>query len=341
MMYRILLIVVAIVLLPACRLEIEAPAGGQVATESGNYTCSELSSCTIEVSDTGFNETFVATPADGYQFIGWKRGYARLCGGSLNPCAIDTSWFSRYENMMELLASDSIGYLKPDFIPSDHIRSYKTGDIVTYSGTVSLWSRGELSRMTAVTVRQDYLSGSYSYLDKNVLTLRTTVTFLDNGEKQVSEQYIWQESNGKLFELTDEYLNDYVTDSAFNKGLLSIPVPLLSYYDALIDFYTMYGGPVSGPVTQGVRAISVSGPVTVDVPMGEYQSYRVTQKDSYEYFFTYVDNKNGSTVSIDRSLWMSAAKGLVKKNEVKREYSRSGALESEARWELGAVRVNF
>jgi hypothetical protein len=192
-----------------------------------------------------------------------------------------------------------------------------------------------------VTVRQDYLPSTRTYLDKNVVTLRTTVTFIDTGEKQVSEQYIWQENNGALFELTDEYLNEYVTADAFDKGLLSIPVPLLAYYDVLLNFYTMYGGSVAGPVTGGVRAISVSGPVKVDTPMGEYSAYRVTQKDSYEYFFTYVDNKSGSTVSIDRSLWVSPAKGLVKRNELRRVYASSGALQSEALWELGAQRVNF
>jgi hypothetical protein len=295
----------------------------------------------VEVSDTGFNETFFATPSEGFQFIGWKRGYARLCGGSLSPCTIETSWFSGYENMMELLASDNIGYLEPDFIPSDHIRSYRAGDIVVYSGMVSLWNKNEVSRSTDVTVRQEYLPSTRTYLDKNVLTLGTTVTYIDTGEKQVSEQYIWQENHGALFELTDDYLNEYVTADAFDMGLLSIPVPLLPYYDVLVNFYTMYGGPVSGPVTGGVRAISVSGPMTVDTPMGEYFTYRVTQKDSFEYFFTYVDNKSGSTVSIDRSLWVSPAKGLVKRNEVRRVYASSGVLQSETRWELGAQRVNF
>ena len=215
---RIFAVTVLLILLSACRIEITVPGGGEVITRSGGYSCSENSDCAVQVADTNFNETFVATPSAGYQFIGWKTGYARLCGGSLLPCTIDTSWFASYDNLMSMLASDAVAYLEADFIPLDHIRTYQAGDVVVYSGTYSAWSRSEQPRSSKVTVRQEYLPGTRVYLDKTVLKLRTTTTFADTGEKQVVEQHVWQEDNGSLFELTDDYGNDYVTGAALKKG---------------------------------------------------------------------------------------------------------------------------
>lgn len=338
---KIVTIAVLSILLSACRIDITVPEGGNVVTESGEVRCAAQTDCTVEVADTNFNETFVAAPSDGYQFIGWKTGFARLCGGSLTPCTIETSWFASYDNMMSLLESDEVGYLEADFIPLDHIRNYEAGDIIVYNGTISTWSRLEPARTRRVTVREAFLPGSYSYLDKNVLKLRTTTTFADTGETQVSEQHIWQEANGALFELTDQYGNDYVTAGAFEKGLLSVPVPLVAFYGAIVDFYTMIGGPVSGPITEGVRSITVSEQQSIVVPRAEYQVYPVSQRDSYEYLYTYVDNKSGSRIIIDRDMWISPAKGAVKKAEVRRSYARSGALETEVRSELDAVRMNY
>ena len=338
---RAVAVAVLSILLSACRIEIAVPDGGEVITGSGDYNCAEQAACTVQVADTNFNETFVATPSAGYQFIGWKTGFKRLCGGSLAPCTIDTSWFASYDNMMDLLASDSAAYLEADFIPSEDIRTYRAGDMVVYSGTYSAWSSAGAVRGSAVTVRQDFLPGTRSYLDKVVLKVRTTTTLSDTGEKQVSEQHVWQETDGELFELTDEYGNDYVIGAASEKGLLSIPVPLVEFSDALINFYTMYGGPVSGPITEGVRSIAVSEPIVIQVPNAEYRVYPVTQRDSYEYLYTYVDHKSGSRVVIDRDMWVSPAKVIVKIMEVRRGYARSGALETEERWDLVAVKMNF
>ena len=329
------------VVLSACRIDITTPAGGAVTTESGEINCPALRTCSVEVSDTNFNETFIAVPAKGYQFIGWKKGFARLCGGSLQPCHIETAWFSDYENMMDFLESDEIMYLQPDFIPSDDIRRYRSGDIVVFSGAVSVSVSGEPTRTSTVRVRQEFFPGKIDYLDKLVLNLRTTTTYLETGEQEVTEQSIWQETNGALFELTDEYGNEYVTGDASDKGVVAIPVPLIAFDDFVVNFYTMYGGNISGPVTEGSRRITVAPMKTITTPMGEYQAYPLTQDELYEYFFTFVDNKSGSTVVIDRNLWVSPAKGLIKKIEVRSDYARSGALQSETRWELDAMRTNF
>lgn len=341
LMVRIAVTAAVCIVLSACRIDITTPNGGAVTTESGGYACSVPSTCSVAVSDTGFSETFIAVPIEGHQFIGWKKGSGYLCGGSLAPCHIETAWFSGYENMMDLLDSDEVAYLEPDFIPSTDIRRYRSGDVVVFLGSVRISNSVDPTRTSSVRVRQEFLPGKIDYLDKLVLTLRRTTKFLETGEKQITEQSIWQDNNGELFELTDEYGNTYVTGNAFDKGLSSIPVPLVPFDNLSMNFYTMYGGAVSGPVTQGSREITVAPMGSVTTAMGDYQAYLLSQKESYEYFFTYVDNKSGTTVVIDRELWISPAKGLVKKIESRRDYLRSGALLSETLWELGVAKMNF
>lgn len=341
MLCRTLLFAVLMILLSACRIDIIVPAGGAVSSESGAYSCAANSTCAVAVADSRFNETFAAIPAQGFQFIGWKKGLALLCGGSLSPCPIDTSWFVQYDDMMNLLRSDGVVYVEPVFIPLDHIRRYQAGDVVEYVGTVESWRKDEPEWRASVSVRQEYLPGKYSHLDKTVLTRNTTVTFSDSGEKQSTEQSMWQEDNGALFDLDDDYGNAYVSASGFEKGLASIPVPLIPLSERRFDFYTLAGGPVSGPVTQGHRSIVVSSVESIPLAIGEYEVYPVTQRDSYEFLFTYAENQRGSTVVIDRDMWISPAKGLVKTVETRRVYSRPGVLQSETRWELAACKLNY
>jgi hypothetical protein len=176
----------------------------------------------------------------------------------------------------------------------------------------------------------ELLPGKFNYLDKDVLTVRQTTTFLQNGEKKIIEQDIWQESNGALFELSNEYGNQYVTGTASEKGLLAIPVPFIDLEEIKVDFFTMYGGHVAGPITKGSRVITYSPMQTIETAMGEYKVYRLTHYESYEYLFTYVDNKNGSAVVTERNMWISPEKGLLKSNELIRQYSSFGVLQSQS-----------
>jgi formylglycine-generating enzyme required for sulfatase activity len=40
-------------------------------------------------ADAGFSDTFTAVPAAGYVFSGWVKDQGFLCGGSLDPCALE------------------------------------------------------------------------------------------------------------------------------------------------------------------------------------------------------------------------------------------------------------
>ena len=89
-MGRILLYTL-IAALAACKVEIEVPTSGRVTTNSNNINCAAGQTCSVDVVDIFFKETFVAQPAKDFLFTGWKRKVRGLCGDSLAPCTIDSS----------------------------------------------------------------------------------------------------------------------------------------------------------------------------------------------------------------------------------------------------------
>jgi hypothetical protein len=105
-----------IVLLAACKVEIEVPTSGNVTTSSNNINCSAGQTCSENVADIFFNETFVAQPATDFVFTGWKRKARSFCGGSLAPCNIDSSHAADNAPLTALLNNpNEIFYLEPSF----------------------------------------------------------------------------------------------------------------------------------------------------------------------------------------------------------------------------------
>ena len=71
------------VLLMGSKLIIRVPEGGSVISSSGLVACAAGETCTVDVNDRSFAETFTAVAADGYVFRGWTGGDAAVCGGTL------------------------------------------------------------------------------------------------------------------------------------------------------------------------------------------------------------------------------------------------------------------
>jgi len=107
-----------LVVVSGCKIQVQVPDNGRVATVSGSYQCEASQTCEIEVVDLLFNETFVAEPAEGYYFDRWHREALYLCGGLTSPCPLFTSGFEGFEALMEILASDEAWYLSPVFEPT-------------------------------------------------------------------------------------------------------------------------------------------------------------------------------------------------------------------------------
>ena len=115
MICRLILAVLFLASVSACKVQVQVPDNGRVTSVSGNYLCEVSQTCEIEVIDLLFNETFIAEPARGYQFDGWRQELGYLCGGQTNTCPVATSLFEGCEACMEVLASDVTVFLEPVF----------------------------------------------------------------------------------------------------------------------------------------------------------------------------------------------------------------------------------
>ncbi len=105
----------ASLLLPGCKVEIVVPEGGRVETQSGAHSCESGQTCLIDVIDVFFDETFVALPDNGYTFIQWK--YGGFCGGRDDPCYLTTTGFPNTP-LEQFVATDEVFDLEPVFWPS-------------------------------------------------------------------------------------------------------------------------------------------------------------------------------------------------------------------------------
>jgi hypothetical protein len=111
-----LIVGVSSLLIAGCKIRIEVPEGGNVTTVSGAYSCSSGKACDIDVVDTFFDETFIAEPANGYEFKNWKKRSSGLCAGTEpTPCRLFTSFYESFPALMAILESDSPFYLEPVF----------------------------------------------------------------------------------------------------------------------------------------------------------------------------------------------------------------------------------
>ncbi|MEM9255833.1 MAG: hypothetical protein AAGA91_10305 [Pseudomonadota bacterium] len=115
----------------------------------------------MDVVDVFFNETFVAEPAAGWQFAGWKPG---LCGGATVPCTITTSGFAGNPTLEAALADSTlVTYLEPRFAVA------RTTSGISLAGQQSVTRAGldldfDFYRNTAYACG---LSGNYTFMVLN------------------------------------------------------------------------------------------------------------------------------------------------------------------------------
>ncbi len=115
-----ILLCAAIAALSACKIDVDVPAGGSVTTNSGSLNCAAESTCTLDVADIHFDETFVANPAAGFDFISWKSGAGGLCAGDTGPCSFSTAGLEGNETAIALLDDpDLLVYVEPAFVSED------------------------------------------------------------------------------------------------------------------------------------------------------------------------------------------------------------------------------
>ena len=77
--------------------------------------CLTGATCTIEVKDENYDDTFRAVPDPGYVFKGWKSGEDHFCAKDKGPCRLLTTVFDGNEQILDIIASNKTYYLKPVF----------------------------------------------------------------------------------------------------------------------------------------------------------------------------------------------------------------------------------
>jgi len=113
---KILVLFAVACLVSSCKLAVVVEEGGLVQSKSGKRNCQEGNTCTFEVTDTNFNETFTAIPLPGYKFIKWRTGPEFLCSGATIPtCTLLTTLFAGNAAIEAVIASDKIFSIKPVF----------------------------------------------------------------------------------------------------------------------------------------------------------------------------------------------------------------------------------
>ena len=118
---KILAATTAALVLAGCKIEITVPEGGRVVSQSGNIeACESGATCSVDVVDIFFDETFVAEPAEGMMFSGWEKIDRGLCGGNTDPCRLFTSGFEGHDVFMGFLENDQeIFFMNPTFAEDD------------------------------------------------------------------------------------------------------------------------------------------------------------------------------------------------------------------------------
>ena len=105
-----------LLVLSACKLQIKVPQGGTVTSSDGAYTCEAGQTCTIDVVDLFFDETFVAEAAPGYYFSRWNKLDGYLCGAETTPCQLSTAAFEGHPALEAMLESNETFALQPVFV---------------------------------------------------------------------------------------------------------------------------------------------------------------------------------------------------------------------------------
>jgi hypothetical protein len=142
------------------------PEAGRVVSVSGTYECEAGSTCTVEVVDILFDETFEVVVEEGYTFEGWAAG--GLCGSLTAPCHLWTTFFGDNETLTAFLESDDVFSLEPVIGTSSTAgtlcnytdTTFNNQDSLTYTST-SQWICTDTSRELSANGIPDHEVGTF------------------------------------------------------------------------------------------------------------------------------------------------------------------------------------
>lgn len=138
-----------------CKVNVVPPTGGEVVSQSGAYQCSAESPCVIDIVDTAFLETFVAVPADGWEFTGWKQEPLHFCGGATGNCVVNSALIGALPQLLPFLDADTDWFVVPQF------EREPLAVIGTWEGT---WTATNVTNAPSGTISIEIEQSSGAYL---------------------------------------------------------------------------------------------------------------------------------------------------------------------------------
>lgn len=199
-------VVLTALLLSGCKVEITVPAGagGSVITKTGTFQCLPGQICTIGVYGLSFDQDFVAAPAPGYTFEGWRKTNRGFCGNKQESCHLTTSGFAGNANLMAMLESDNVFYLEPIF-KAKSVAPGSANHLLLYGGA---YANAFIGCITCGRYDGDSICNAYSIYGS-----------------QYSAQSIWNKN--------ESYGSPYSNTSPWNQYAGTPP----AIYDAAGSFY--------------------------------------------------------------------------------------------------------
>jgi hypothetical protein len=115
--FQAIAILAAAAMLSGCFIRLVGTPGGIAGTQSGNYPdCQAGASCTdIPLIDANFNETFVAVPDAGYEFLYWKKSPYFLFGCNTDAEATINTAFFLGTFFEQFLSDPLVTFMSPVF----------------------------------------------------------------------------------------------------------------------------------------------------------------------------------------------------------------------------------
>ncbi|MBN7795943.1 hypothetical protein [Parahaliea mediterranea] len=115
------------VLLTGCKIQLTALDGGDIYAKNAGFVCDEQTTCSANVDDTTFNESFQPRAKEGYTFDSWVAGDGLFCGGKKGTCDLSTAGFEGNQPLLDVLDSGREFYLIARFKPECYSGSSELG----------------------------------------------------------------------------------------------------------------------------------------------------------------------------------------------------------------------
>ncbi|TGD73615.1 hypothetical protein E4634_11390 [Mangrovimicrobium sediminis] len=192
------------VVMSACRIQIDVPAGGRIEAESGELavSCPEGGRCLLNVNAPDFNQTLIAVPNEGYEFVGWAKGEKHLFGGSTGPATLDASLATGNALLEGIVGSDEVYYLRPVFALEDFNVSPDGLPIIYQIDCSDCVGPELLDWPVSLEIARDYNVWFDVYQYPGVFTLATFVMYATESDYQIVNIKAYAENDEEIAEFS-------------------------------------------------------------------------------------------------------------------------------------------